>query len=81
MHDRITNQSKAIVEEIQAKFGPLMLSPIHSNIRIREASSEGKHIIEFAPTSSGATDYYRLAKEIIDGIKERREEQEITRNP
>ncbi|HEX3033705.1 MAG TPA: ParA family protein [Thermodesulfobacteriota bacterium] len=76
MHDRITNQSKAIVEEIQAKFGPLALSPIHNNIRLREASSEGKHILEFAPTSSGATDYYRLSKEIIDGIKERREEQD-----
>lgn len=79
MHDKITNQSKAILEEIRAKFGPLTLSPIHSNIRLREASSSGKHILEFAPTSSGATDYYRLAKEMVDGIKERRQDQETTR--
>lgn len=80
MHDKVTNQSRSIVEEIRSKFGPLTLSPIHNNIRLREAVSEGKHILEFAPTSSGATDYYRLAKEMLDGIEERRKEQETTRS-
>ena len=35
------------------------------NVRLKEASGFGKHILEYDPLCSGAMDYRRVAKEII----------------
>lgn len=65
MHDKLTNVSKTVHEAIEKKFGPQTLPAIHSNVRLKEASGFGKHILEYDPLCSGAMDYRRVAKEII----------------
>lgn len=65
MHDKVTTVSSAVLEAINKKFRPNVFSPIHSNVKLKEASGYGKHILEYDPVSPGATDYRRLAKEVI----------------
>ena len=65
MHDKVTTVSSAVLEAINKKFHPNIFSPIHSNVKLKEASGYGKHILEYDPVSPGATDYRRLAKEVI----------------
>lgn len=65
MHDKLTTVSKTMLEAIEAKFGAQTLPPIHSNVRLKEASGYGKHILEYDPLSTGAMDYRRLAKEVV----------------
>ena len=65
MHDKVTTVSSAVLEAINKKFHPNVFSPIHSNVKLKEASGYGKHILEYDPVSPGATDYRRLAKEVI----------------
>ena len=65
MHDKVTTVSGAVLEAINKKFHPNTFPPIHSNVKLKEASGYGKHILEYDPVSPGATDYRRLAKEVI----------------
>jgi len=65
MHDKVTTVSRAVLEAINKKFDPNTFSPIHSNVKLKEASGYGKHILEYDPVSPGATDYRRLAKEVL----------------
>ncbi|HSG32758.1 MAG TPA: ParA family protein [Thermodesulfobacteriota bacterium] len=65
MHDKLTNVSKTVIDAIEKKFGPQTLPAIHNNVRLKEASGFGKHILEYDPLCSGAMDYRRVAKEII----------------
>ncbi len=55
-----------MLEAIQEKFGSQTLPPIHANVRLKEASGFGKHIIEYDPLCAGAMDYKRVAKNIIE---------------
>ncbi|NIP30157.1 MAG: hypothetical protein GTN99_03465, partial [Candidatus Dadabacteria bacterium] len=57
--------SKTVLDAIEQKFGPQTLPTIHNNVRLKEASGFGKHILEYDPLCSGAMDYRRVAKEII----------------
>jgi len=66
MHDKLTTMSKTMLEAIQDKFGSQTLPPIHANVRLKEASGFGKHIIEYDPLCAGAMDYKRVAKNIIE---------------
>jgi len=65
MHDKLTTVSKTMLEAVEKKFGSQMLPVIHSNVKLKEASGFGKHIIEYDPLCAGAMDYRRVAKEII----------------
>ena len=66
MHDKLTSVSKSILEGIRQKFGTNTFSPIHMNVKLKEASGFGKHILEYDPLSAGAMDYRRLAKEVVE---------------
>lgn len=72
MFDR-TVIAKTVLEEIQAKFEHLTLSPIHKNTKLAEAVAARKPIMVYDPTSIGALDHQRLAKEITDAIAEAKE--------
>jgi chromosome partitioning protein len=74
MHDKLTNVSKTMIEAIQKKFGPQTLPPIHMNVRLKEASGFGKHILEYDPLCSGAVDYRRVTRELIKVYEEERKE-------
>ena len=74
MHDKLTTVSSTVLEAINQKFHPNVFSPIHTNVKIKEASGYGKHIIEYDPLSAGAMDYRRLAKEVIAVYDREKEE-------
>jgi chromosome partitioning protein len=54
-------------EVIKSHFGnKLFLSTIPENIALAEAPSSGKSIFDYAPQSSGASEYMKLTQEILD---------------
>ncbi len=65
MHDKLTTMSSTILDAINEKFGPNTLPPIHANVKLKEASGYGKHILDYDPMSPGAMDYRRLAREVV----------------
>jgi chromosome partitioning protein len=70
MHDKLTTMSRTMLEAIRQRFGPQTLPQVHMNVRLKEASGYGKHILEYDPICSGAMDYRRVAKEIITVYEE-----------
>jgi len=66
LYDGRTNLSREVVTEIQRFFGgKVFRSIIHSNVKLAECPSHGKTIFEYAPSSKGAQDFERLAKEVL----------------
>lgn len=67
---RLTRQFlRQIWERFADEVSPVM---VHYTVRLKEAVVAGKPIIEFDPSSPAATQYMRLADEVIDGLGERR---------
>ena len=62
-----TNLARDIHEQIAEHFESFTLSPIHKNTRLAEAFAARQPILQYDPTASGAVDYMRVAREIIDG--------------
>lgn len=61
-----TKHSKEVVEELRKNFGALVYQTvIRENVRLSEAPSFAQSIIQYAPESSGTTDYRALAQEVI----------------
>jgi chromosome partitioning protein len=61
-----TKINQAALSSIQEFFGDRVCKTfIRKNTTIREAPSEGKAILDYAPNSSGASDYWKLAQEIL----------------
>lgn len=68
MCDKRTNLSKQVEEEVRNYFkGKVFTTTIPRNIRLAEAPSYGKPILDYSPNSRGAIAYKKLAKEIIKG--------------
>lgn len=67
MFDARTNLSKQVTDEIHKFFGEKVFETIiPRNVRLSEAPSHGKPIMEYDPSSQGAQAYKSLAKEVID---------------
>jgi chromosome partitioning protein len=67
MYDTRTNLSKQVATELNKFFQEKVFKTIvPRNVRLSEAPSFGKAIIEYDPKSMGAMAYEDLAKEIID---------------
>jgi len=65
MHDGRTNLSTQVVEDVRSHFTDLTFETvIPRNIRLTEAPSYGKTILEYDPTSRGAQAYAALAREV-----------------
>lgn len=78
MFDGRTTLSKEVVEEIKRHFGDKVFAArIRNNVRLAEAPSFGKPVIEYAPDSNGARDYLGLAREML-GIREGEEPKRVT---
>lgn len=66
MQDARTNLSKQVINEIQNVFGEKVYNTIiPRNVRLSEAPSHGKTILEYDPSSAGAQAYHSLAKEFL----------------
>jgi len=73
MFDGRTNLSQAVVEDVRNFFGPAMYDTIiPRNVRLAEAPSYGKPIIEYDPTAPGAKAYQEFTKEFLARDKARR---------
>ena len=67
MYDKRTKLSEEILQQLYQYFpNRIFRSVIPRNIRLTEAPSYGKTILEYDPKSKGAKAYERLAREIID---------------
>jgi chromosome partitioning protein len=74
MYDARTNLSQQVVNEVRQHFkGQVYQTIIPRSIRLGEAPSLGKPIIEYEPNGIGATAYRSLAAEFLQ-----REEGKIT---
>jgi chromosome partitioning protein len=65
-----TNLAKDIYQLMQDRFQSLCLPPIHQNTRLAEAFAARKTIFEYDSTSSGAMDYMRATKELVNDLEE-----------
>ena len=66
MFDTRNRLSRQVVEEIQKHFpDKLFKAIIRRNVRLSESPSYGKPVCLYDPSSSGAQDYFDLAKELI----------------
>jgi chromosome partitioning protein len=74
MFDDRTNLARQVAEALKAFFGNEVLTTvIPRSIRLAEAPSYGKPILMYDPRSKGAESYIRLAKEIMENERSRRE--------
>ena len=72
MYDGRTNLSVQVAEEIKRYFpGQVYASVIPRNVRLAEAPSHGKPIVEYDKYSRGSLAYRSLAKEIINAENEK----------
>ncbi len=75
MYDARRNLSQQVVSEVREHFGPVTYeTAIPRTVRLGEAPSFGKTILEYEPNGSGALAYRQLAQEFI-----RRQESEAAR--
>jgi chromosome partitioning protein len=70
MFDRRTRQSFEIYKKLKRLFSKQICAPIRHNVRLSEAATAGKTIFEYARSATGAEDYQKLSRRLIDdGIR------------
>lgn len=71
MYDPRTLLSQQVEANLRQHFGEKVFwTVIPRNVRLAEAPSHGQSISQYAPTSSGAHAYRRLAEEVIQRVQE-----------
>ena len=79
MFDVRTNLSNQVVAEVRKHFGDVVYKTmVPRTIRLGEAPSFGKPIIEYEPIGAGAIAYNALAKEFLARHKESKEESTVS---
>lgn len=66
MFDRRTRQCFEIYKKLKRLFAKQICAPIRHNVRLSEAATAGKTIFEYARTATGAQDYRKLSRRLID---------------
>ena len=70
MFDRRTRQSAMVYKKLKRLFAKQICAPIRHNVRLSEAATVGKTIFEHSRSATGAEDYRKLARRLIDdGIR------------
>jgi chromosome partitioning protein len=71
MYDPRTLLSQQVESNLRTHLGDKVFwTVIPRNIRLAEAPSHGQNIADYAPTSSGAHAYRRLAEEVLRRVQE-----------
>ena len=69
MHDKRTSLARDIREQIDKVFGKKVFrTVITKSVRLEESPAYKESIFQFAPDSTGATEYYRLCEEVMDRV-------------
>ena len=63
--DRRVKKSSEILEQLKKYYPAQICDPVKYCVRISESAGFGKTIFEFAPTSSGASDYKKTVTRIL----------------
>jgi len=67
MYDPRMNLTEQVMQELQSYFGIRMYrTVIPRNVRLSEAPSHGKSVLEYDPRCRGAEAYQELAQEVLD---------------
>jgi chromosome partitioning protein len=66
MFDPRLKQSHALLAQLTTTYGALVASPVRVNVKLSEASAEGRTIYEFDPRSRGAYDYAMLVERLSE---------------
>lgn len=70
MYDRRTRQSDVIYRKLKRLFTRQICDPIRHTVRLSEAAAAGKTIFEYRRSATGAADYSKLSRRLIDdGIR------------
>ncbi|MGA8367002.1 MAG: ParA family protein [Candidatus Acidiferrales bacterium] len=73
LFDKRTNISRDTHEQIRAVFGnALFKTRISKNVRLEESPAYKETVFSYAPKSSGADEYKKLAQEVIQRVQEDR---------
>jgi len=73
LYDKRTTISRDTYEQIRAVFGnALFKARISKNVRLEESPAYKETIFSYAPKSSGAEEYRKLAQEVIQRVEEDR---------
>jgi chromosome partitioning protein len=66
MYDGRTSFAREILKDLTGYFGDaLFQTVIHSNVKLKEASSYGLPIVDYDPRARGSRDYMSLAEEVV----------------
>lgn len=69
MHDKRTALARDIRTEIQKVFGgKVFKTAISRSVRLEESPAYKECIFQFAPDSTGASEYYSLCEEVIERV-------------
>ncbi len=72
MFDERTTLSRQVASDLRSFFGSQVFrTVIPRNVRLAEAPSHGKPVIDYDPGSKGAEAYVELAKEVLENDKKR----------
>ncbi|MCC7291062.1 MAG: AAA family ATPase [Phycisphaerales bacterium] len=70
-YDVRTRQAREVLSELRNRFGSLVFNTVlNFNTKLREGAGLGQPICDFAPSSSGARDFQRLARELLSEAAE-----------
>lgn len=73
LYDKRTNISRDTHEQIRATFGDaLFRTRISKNVRLEESPAYKETVFTYAPKSSGAEEYKKLAQEVLQRVQEDR---------
>jgi chromosome partitioning protein len=64
-YNRRQRQDREILAILRQHFADRVAQPVRANVRLTEAPSHRQTIFEYAPRSSGAADYARLADRVM----------------
>jgi len=69
MHDKRTALARDIRAQIDKVFGKKVFrTVITKSVRLEESPAYKESIFQFAPDSTGASEYYRLCEEVMDRV-------------
>ena len=69
LHDKRTNLARDVKKQIETVFGnKVFKTAISKSVRLEESPAYKQSIFKFAPSSSGAIEYYSLSEEVISRV-------------